>query len=264
MARDRLVMGDVRQQSGDFTASRTWPKWRELSGDDAVKYVPPAVAATEALDEVALKLPKEGSVGEAEWSEVINPTDGTLRRALDRAFAFRLPRMDLFMMGVAPNRVGAASPIALLVAGLYLAYRHILRPQSAVMFIVFFVGATALLTFTPATVERSGLWEIWGVIKRFPGELLTLFNYVWMNSDVLFAGVVVLALPGTQPLTARGRRMFLLAAAVGAAALHRLDPGTPAATLALCVLMPLAGVFDRVLVQRSWVNVGEGTEAQRH
>ena len=95
---------------------------------------------------------------------------------------------------------------------------------------------------------------MWEVVKNFPGEMLTLFVFLAMNSDAAFAAVIILALPGTEPLTARGRRIFLAVAAVAAAGLHRMDPATPAATLALCALMPLAPLLDRILPQRSWVN----------
>jgi hypothetical protein len=48
--------------------------------------------------------------------------------------------------------------------------------------------------------------------------------------------------------------MFLLSAGILGAAVHRIDPTLPAATLILCALMPFAPLFDRLLSQRSWLN----------
>jgi Na+-translocating ferredoxin:NAD+ oxidoreductase RnfD subunit len=71
----------------------------------------------------------------------------------------------------------------------------------------------------------------------------------------LFASIFVLALPGTQPLTRRGRRVFLVCAAVLAAVIDRYNGGNlPAATASLCVFMPAAPVFDRFFAKRSWLS----------
>jgi hypothetical protein len=255
LARDRLFVGDIRDQSGDFMATHTWPTSRELAGDDAVLFPPPAVTAAHTLDQVSFVLPSPDPARRAGDADILTRAEErNIREILDRAFTARLPGMDSFVWGMAPNRVGGASLMALTFAGLYLSYRYILRPRSVLFFLLFFITATAAFTFTPATVERTGVQVIWGLLKRFPGEIITLFNFLWLNSDAPFAAVIILALPGSEPLTARGRRIFLAVAAVGAAALHRLDPATPAATLALCALMPLAPLLDRILPQRSWVN----------
>ena len=255
LARDRLFAGDIRDQSGDFTAMHAWPTSLELAGDDAVVYAPPAETAAHTLDEISFVLPAPGSGRPERDPDVLSSVEErNIREILDRAFTARLPAMDSFAWGVAPNRVGAASLGALVLAGLFLSYRYILRPRSVLFFLLFFIAATAAFTFTPGAVQRAGVLLIWDVLRRFPGEIITLFNFLLLNSDAPFAAVIILALPGTEPLTARGRRIFLAAAAMGAAALHRLDPATPAATLALCALMPLAPLFDRVFTQRSWLN----------
>jgi len=185
-----------------------------------------------------------------------------VRRVLEEAFNTELPDMGLFMMGMAPNRVGAASLIAITLAGLYLSYRYILRPRSVLFFLVIFIGATACFTFTPPTVLRVGVPTLWNLLSlptgpndvSIPAAIMTLFNYLLLNSDAGFAAVFILALPGTEPLTNRGRRIFLAFAAIVAAGLHRLEPTAPAATLVLCALMPAAPLFDRVFTQRSWLN----------
>jgi hypothetical protein len=251
LARDRIFMGDILDQDHSVSPAVRWPSSRELGGNDAVTYLPPAQAAADTLDKICSLIP--------------TPDKGILRgltpdqferihRVLEQAFTFDLPAMDIFMLGVAPNRLGAASLIAITLAGLYLSYRYVLRPRSILFFLVGFIGATMAFAFTPMTIHRVGIPVLWDLFSHVPGEIITLVNFLLLNSDAPFAAVFILALPGAEPLTARGRRFFLMAAAVGAAGLHRLDPAAPAATLALCVMMPVAPLFDRILVQRSWLN----------
>ncbi len=256
LARDRLFMGDIRNQPVDAHTPGNWPSSLDLGGDDAVPFVPPALTAADTLDRISAVLPTWHAPGApARVADALTTAQtDTIRGLLDDAFARRLPGMESFLWGVAPNRVGAASLLAITLAGLYLSYRYILRPRSVLFFLAAYILATALFMFTPATVQRTGVLLLWDVLKQFPGEIITLFNFLLLNSDAPFAAVIILALPGTEPLTARGRRIFLVAAAIGAAGLHRLDPATPAATLALCTLMPAAPLFDRIFTQRSWLN----------
>jgi len=162
--------------------------------------------------------------------------------------------MDLFMLGVSPNRIGAASLIAIIIAGLFLAYRYILRPRSFLLYVVLYIVATLAMTFTPRAIVYAGLPTLWHTFLAFKKEFITLLEYVILSGDAPFAAVFILALPGTEPLSARGRRIFIVLAALFSAALHRMDPSIPAASLILCLLMPLAPLFDRTFGTRSWLN----------
>jgi len=257
LARDRLVFGDIRdlpphgeQISSTFPAG-TWPISRDLRGNDAVRFNRPAVVAAGTLNEVANALP---SASLPHPAELAPETLKDIREILDHAFVYDLPSVDLFYLGVAPNRIGAASLIGILIAGLFLSYRYILRPRSACLFLVVFAAASLLLAFTPNTIQHVGVRALWQVVRAFPAELLSLVQLLLFNSDAPFAAVFILALPGTEPLTPRGRRYFLALAALLAAALHRLDPATPTATLSLCLLMPVAPLFDRFLARKSWLH----------
>ena len=256
VARDRLFMGDIRDQhapipgSASLTSVPGWPASRELAGNDAFPMTPPAVTAADAFNQVSTVL----AVREAEFRAPLGQQEhADIQQILEHAFAFELPSMDLFMAGISPNRIGAASLPALLLAGLFLAYRYILRPRSVFLFLLAFIAATVVLAFTPQVFNRVGGSVLLDVIKRFPGELITLLEYLVLNSDAPFGAVFLLALPGAEPLSPRGRRVFLLLVAVLAAALHRFDPAAPATTLILCLFIPLAPYFDRLLAKRSWL-----------
>jgi hypothetical protein len=255
LAHDRLFMGDIREQRN--ASLNFWPPSRELNGADAIHVTPPALIAARTFDALSQRMEAASDSGRPEESLNLGLTpeaESDFRDILNKTFAFQLPGMDMQILGVVPNRVGTVSFIAIALAGLYLAYRYILRPRSVVLFSTSFILGTLLFSFWPTAVARVGTLGVWSIIKTFPAELLTLFNFLLFNSDAAFAAVFILALPRTEPLTARARRMFLLSAGILGAAVHRIDPTLPAATLILCALMPFAPLFDRLLSQRSWLN----------
>ena len=251
LAHDRIVMGDIRDQHGQASSLLSWPSSRDLSGNDAVPFTPPALVAVQTLDQISDVLPSRPT-GQP---DLISPSqEKSIRGILDDSIALRLPSMDLFMLGISPNRIGAASLIGVTFAGLYLSYRYILRPRSVLLYLVTFILASAAFIFTPPTLFRAGSPAVWELVSRFPGEIYTLLNFLVLNSDAPFAAVIILALPGAEPLTPRGRRLFLIFAAVLAAWLHRLWPSIPAASFVLTAFMPLAPIFDDLFAKRSWLN----------
>lgn len=253
LARDRLLMGDIRN-FGTAPVAR-WPSSVELGGDDAVTMERPRKAALDAMDRVS----EEMSAHPAAFTSVATTTNvsggfrARLDRLLDPALATRLPSVEALMVGAVPGRIGTVSLAAILLGGLYLAYRHILRSLSVSVFFITYLLSMGLLVFWPTTVASAGVAAVFHVWRAIPGELLTLLGYAVGNSDVAFATVFILALPGTEPLSPRGRRVFLALAGVAAAALDRLNLPIPAATVALCLLMPLAPMFDWLFARRSWL-----------
>jgi Na+-translocating ferredoxin:NAD+ oxidoreductase RnfD subunit len=254
LARDRLLMGDIRDQHEVVPgrgSDAQWPTSLQLAGNDAVASPMPAAAAARGFDEISavLRATHEGP------SRRMSAQDAAdIDHVLERLLAYDLPGMDLFMLGVTANRVGAASLIAITIAGLILAYRYILRPRSVTLFLGAYILATISFAFTPGTVQRVGFAMIWDVFQNFPAECITLLEFLVLSSDAGFAAIFLLALPRAEPLTARGRRVYLVLAGLLAAGLHRLDPTAPAASLLLCLMMPLAPLFDRLMGGRSWLN----------
>jgi Na+-translocating ferredoxin:NAD+ oxidoreductase RnfD subunit len=251
LARDRLLMGDIRsQRPGPLNR---WPASVDIAGFDAVRMERPARLSIDTLDRVSDLM---------RGAEPPDPGESTLsarsrkeaQNILDDALGKRLPSVEMLMIGAAPGRVGAVSLIAMLCGGLYLAYRYILRPKSVAVFFGCYVITLAVLAVWPVAFGRLGIAGLWTAWATFPGEIVTLLSYAVFNSDIVFAAVFVLALPGTEPLTGRGRRVFLVTAAILAALLARMNWNVPAATFTLCALMPLAERFDQWFAKRSWMN----------
>ncbi|MCL2640602.1 MAG: RnfABCDGE type electron transport complex subunit D [Phycisphaerales bacterium] len=247
LARDRLIMGDIRNHYS--LPVYLWPRSAEIAGNDALAIPYPSQLSLVTLDRLARDLSHEGR-----WTPDDTLGSDAQRSAqslLDGALA-KLPDMHHFLMGVSPGRVGTVSLIGLLGSGLFLAYRHILRFRSAIFFLLEFCFFSALIALWPAFFFKVA--APWQIGLAFPGEIVTLLIFAIFNSDVLFAAIIILALPGTEPLTTHGRRFFLLVAAFLAAVLHRSLFPIPAATVAIAVLMPLAARFDQYFARRSWLN----------
>ncbi len=255
LARDRLVMGDIR--NAREAPLYHWPVSSELNGDDAVHIARPQQVAYDTFDSISDALHTAPlRENPSDRTHLLTPgTRGTLQSALDNVLASRLPAVEMLIAGFVPGRIGCVCVPLLIVGGLYLAYRYILRPKSVLLFLGAYLLGIGLMVFSPSAVGHLGLLGLWGAAKGMAGELLTLLEYAFFNSDVLFASIFVLALPGTQPLTRRGRGVFLVCAALTAAAIDRFNGGDlPAGTAALCLFMPIAPLFDRFFAKRSWLS----------
>jgi Na+-translocating ferredoxin:NAD+ oxidoreductase RnfD subunit len=248
LARDRMVMGDIR----NFREASLyrWPSSVDLSGDDAAAMARPEDVAIDALDRVSESLElRHQRTTTAPGGSVMDQT----RARIDTTLATRLPTIDALIFGAVPGRIGVVSLAGILLGGLYLAYRHILRLRSVSLFLFAYGLVFLLIAIPPGTLIHVGLRNSFHLWKTIPAELFTLLEYALLNSDLLFAAVFILALPGTEPLTPRGRHIFLVTAAVFGASLARLNLNLPAATTALCLLMPLAPLFDSLFAKRSWL-----------
>jgi Na+-translocating ferredoxin:NAD+ oxidoreductase RnfD subunit len=248
LARDRLLMGDVRNYRE--ASLYRWPSSVELDGDDAAAMPRPEEVAINALDHLAesLELRRHRAPGVTS-AAMLKQT----RSHIDTTVATRLPSIDALIFGAVPGRIGVVSLAGILLGGLYLAYRHILRLPSVALFFVAYCAVFAMIAIPPGTIFHVGLRSTVHLWKVMPAEFFTLLEYALLNSDLLFAAVFILALPGTEPLTARGRHVFLMVAAVVGASLARLNLNLPAATTTLCLLMPLAPFFDALFAKRSWL-----------
>lgn len=257
LARDRLFMGDLKpraQERVPYAEQRPtahWPRSRDLGGNDAVSMFQPVAVVNDLLDILAkLVHPRatRSSRSAAESAARITPV-------MDEALVYRLPGLDTVVEGRVPGAIGCVSATAIFLGGLYLAYRHILRARSGTTFLLSFLAGLVLLMLPPGVLARAGLWEYGRLWEAMPSTLLTLVSYQFFGSDVVFAAIFILALPGTEPITPRGRWVFLVIAGLIGAALCRLSPWPiPAATLGLALLQPFRPLFDRAFIHRSWLN----------
>ena len=264
VARDRVFMGDLRNHD-DSPASR-WPYSWQISGNDAELLYRPAAVVNGLFDTLSASIrpePADALDPRAQARDAV----ALAAPAIDDALVRQLPPMESLVYGIAPGSLGTVSAIGIFLGGLYLAYRTILRPRSFTIFILAFILGLVLTMLTPDALARAGpvgLLRLWqsvppdGTLIDGPGRLVALLGYSFFSSDVVFAAVFILALPGAEPITPRARRIYLLLAGLTAAAIHRYAPALPvplpAATLTLAAFQPFTWLFDRALTHRSWLN----------
>lgn len=250
LARDRMFMGDLRNAAE--TPQARWERSRDVGGDDALPMYRPSLVAHQLLDALSRAV-GEVSVAEAEmtWKERV----GRATPAIEDALVHRLPALERVATGSSPGLIGCVSGVAIGMGGLYLAYRNILRPRSSFLFLFAFIIGLVAMALTFDAMGRLGVVGMVRTWQAAPGFLVTLLAYSFFGSDAIFAAVFLLAWPGFEPITPRGRRVFLVVAGLSAAVLHRFAPiPLPAATLTLTVLHPLAGLFDLAFKHYSWMN----------
>lgn len=246
LTRDRLFMGDIRSQSS--APLYDWPVTVNTSGFDAVASTPPATVAHQVLDRLT-----SIALDTADEDPIAGHVAEAITREIDMPLTTELPPMHLMVLGVAPGQVGVVSALGIVLGGLYLAYRNILRPRSVLLFLAAFLLGSMAMIFNTTFTAQGGVPLILRLWQNIPGELGTLLAYSVLNSDVIFAAIVILALPGTEPLTSRGRRVFLVVAGLAAAYVHRQTWSIPAATTVLLVMMPIANLFDLAFRKPSWL-----------
>ncbi|HMD55015.1 MAG TPA: RnfABCDGE type electron transport complex subunit D, partial [Phycisphaerae bacterium] len=231
---DRLFIGDI--DKAQQTPIYNWPTKPPAPNVDAVLLNPPDRALHILLAKIA---PDPGSV--------------QAQTDLRDAFALNLPSpVDLIFGGV-PGRIGTAALVIIILAGLYLAYRHILLPSA---WAIFLAGVLFGLVFGPLGPHpfKDQFWQsLGGLWYLSPDHAVTLLFYELCSTDFIFASVFILALPGTMPLEPHARWVFLAAAGIGAALIYRLDMPFPPATVMLLLLQPAAPLLDTLFHRRSWL-----------
>ncbi len=174
-------------------------------------------------------------------------------RQIQLAMVFRLPAPRMLFSGIMPGRVGCAGIALVAAAGLYLAYRHILRASSAVLFMAAVLLGFLIWPLSAAAIAAHS-WRLFGGIwSLHAAQAVTLTAYELCSGDFLFAAVFLLSFPGMAPITPVARRWYLLAAGILAAFLQRAAAPVPAATAALLIMQPLAPWLDGLMHRRSWL-----------
>jgi hypothetical protein len=231
---DRLTIGDI----GRAVPVRTyqWPQQAIQRGADAVLLPRPEQVIQHTLGRIAR-----------------DPSDVASRMELRNMFAMNLPSPPALLLGGVPGRIGTVGILAIIFAGLYLSYRHILPPDAWGLFLISILAGLVFGPLSPHVLHHE-FWQSLGGLWYLPPErAIALLLYEICSSDFLFASVFILALPGTLPIEPLARRVFLVLAGITAAFLHRMALPLPPATVSLLLLQPAGPVLDMLLHRRSWL-----------
>ncbi len=237
LARNRMFMGDIQQGATPTLAQ--WPRSGQIGGNDAAYMPRPATVLAKLIPQL---------------HSLVTSKD-EFNKNFDQTLVADLPNIDLLMLGVRPGYLGEVSSLGLLIGGMYLAYRNILRSRSVWLYFAAIVVGLLLLSIIPADfshlTNRTGIASLW---RGHVDKILALQFYQFFSGDILFAAVIILALPGTEPITPNGRRWMLILAGLITPLLQRADLHIPVATTVMLFLQPLNPLFDAYFARRSWLN----------
>ena len=231
---DHLTIGDI-EQSIPAQIYR-WPRRSPHKGVDAVLLPRPEQVIQHTLGKIAG-----------------NPSGVRARIALQNMFAMNLPSPPTLLLGGVPGRIGTVGIFAIIIAGLYLSYRHILPSDAWGLFLVAVLAGLIFGPLSPRVLHHEFWQSIGGLWYLPPERAIALLFYELCSSDFLFASVFILALPGTLPIEPLARKVFLVLAGIAAALLHRIAIPLPPATVALLLLQPISPALDMLLHRRSWL-----------
>ncbi len=243
VARDRLVMGDIRHAAQSYYYN--WPRSVQINGNDAFQSPQPSKLIIEFWREISA-VPEKVADASAQRAYV--------ESTLTQLMADKLPNILTVMLGICGGYLGATSAIWLVAGGLFLAYRNILRLRSCLIFFFSLItGFIALSLYSGAMPDLAsfGLRSLW---QDHLAEMVTLILYQLLSSDILFAGIFVLAIPGTEPITPNARRIYLILAGLTAAFLHRMNLPFPPTAITLAGFAVISPLFDSVLARHSWLS----------
>ncbi len=231
---DHLTIGDI-DRSIPAQIYR-WPQRSPQRGVDAVLLPRPEQVIQRTLGKIA-----------------DNPAGLQARVALENMFAMNLPSPPTLLLGGVAGRIGTVGIFAIIIAGLYLSYRHILPPKAWALFLIAVVVGLILGPLSPRVLHHEFWQSIGGLWYLPPERSIALLFYELCSSDFLFASVFILALPGTLPIEPVARNVFLVIAGITAALLHRMAIPLPPATAALLLLQPISPGLDMLLHRRPWL-----------
>ena len=234
LARDRLLFGNIHHA---LPMRRfDWPLSNQIQGSDAVRLLRPSDAIGILYKHIAAQ-----------------PTAHKTNLAIRQTFSFGLPTPKNLMLGAVPGWIGTGSILAIVLAGLFLSWRHVLLPTAWATFLLSVLVGLLFGPLSPYQLHHHFWQSLGGIWFLRPEQAVSLLAYELLSSDFLFAAVFVLALPGTMPMEPLPRSIFLLIAGLGAALAHRLMLPVPPATFAILAMQPLAPAFDAIFHRRSWL-----------
>jgi hypothetical protein len=231
---DHLTIGDIDQAVP--AQIYHWPQRSPQRGVDAVLLPRPEQVIQRTLSKIGG-----------------DPSGVRASMALRNMFAMNLPSPPALLLGGVPGRIGTVGIFAIIIAGLYLSYRHILPADAWALFLLAVLTGLIFGPLSPRMLHHEFWQSIGGLWYLPPERAMTLLLYELCSSDFLFASVFILALPGTLPIEPLARKVFLVLAGISAALLHRIALPLPPATVALLVLQPISPALDMLLHRGSWL-----------
>lgn len=256
LARSKIVVGDIRESGLPATAG-PWSKAQPPAGKDALLVKSPALILPNLTDQGRSR--NQNFRGLITYpDELLNlPPYDPNKRLPDVALALRrLPDPYDVLMGRQGGGIGETCILAILLSGLYLAYRNYIKWQLPFFFLA---AAGAVIAFTP--IYLNGPDGVSHAFLPFEAEgldvgLAYLFQQLF-SGELVLAAVFLATEMTTRPVTTGGQVIF--GAGAGALAMFlRLRFAVPIPCyMAVLAMNTLAPTIDRLwrprVLGRRWL-----------
>lgn len=195
LAQNRLLVGDVRSAAGGQD-TRRWRGRPSPHGADAFLLTPPAKTLRGLTN---AERPGFSALA-------FRPGDAPAGRP---AALLQMPPINNLLYGARPGGIGETSAILLVVAGLYLMYRHYLKWQLPLAML-----AAAWCTVAVAPIYLAGPGEVARILwlpllgPEGLGVGLTYINYQLLSGELLLAALLVAGEMTSRPVTTGGQVLF--------------------------------------------------------
>ena len=259
LARQQLVTGDVTI-TGPATELRRWADMRTEPDIHAFKTRPPSAILLElgnseepAFSALAFR---HGRFGEPNGKpDAAKPPDNS--RRLKPSVIMQMPRMNELLYGARAGVIGETCVIVIIVAGLYLVYRHYVKWQLPVAFIL---SAAVVLAIAPVHLaEAHGrVREVWMPIVAEGFDVGFVYVcYQLLTGELMLAAFFLATEMTCRPTTTGGQIIFGIGCGVTAMCLRMFLMAPFACFMAILAMNTFTPTIDalwrpRVLGRRPW------------
>ena len=196
LARERLVVGDVTA-ARSVERLRCWARQPAPQGADAFRVRPPSAVLA------GLTNPRGPAFSALAYQPVAAPR-------LRPAALLKMPGISELFYGARPGGIGETSIIVIVVAGMYLVYRHYIKWQLPVAFIL---SAAVVVAVAPVYFARPGIEgdarAVWFPIAVEGCDVGFVYVCYQLLTSELFLAAFFLATEMTsRPVTTGGQILF--------------------------------------------------------
>ncbi|MCP4378697.1 MAG: RnfABCDGE type electron transport complex subunit D [bacterium] len=211
LAREQLVTGDITITGGP-TELRKWPETPAPTNAHAFSTRPPGailmgLSNSEQPDFSALALrdiPELNNLGK----ETAKPPKLPDMKRVKPSVIMKMPRINELLYGARAGAIGETSIIIIIVAGLYLVYRHYVKWQLPVAFIL---SAAVVLAIAPIYLARANnqVCRVWfPIISEGFDVGFVYVCYQLLSGELMLAAFFLATEMTCRPSTTGGQILF--------------------------------------------------------
>jgi len=258
LAREHIITGDVTI-TGSATELQRWADTPADRDTHAFKTRPPTAILLElgnaeepAFSKLAFRYGRSYERREKPDDAESDADSKTLKPSL----AMQMPRVNELLYGARAGIIGETNIIVIIVAGLYLVYRHYVKWQLPVAFIL---SAAIVLAIAPVYLEANGaIRQVWMPIVAEGFDVGFVYvSYQMLTGELMLAAFFLATEMTCRPTTTGGQILFGIGCGVIAMCLRMFLMAPFSCFMAILAMNTFTPTIDalwrpRVLGVRPW------------